>query len=625
MKKDISKEIKEKRKKLEEVKIELKKKFFGIDDVIDKFISSIESWYFFPELRSKPLVVNLWGITGVGKTALVRAFVELINFEKCYCELSVANTDTYYLSSVLEDSGITYDSQAIVLIDEFQRLKTLNEKEEEIEAGELADLWTFLSDGSFPIPFNMSQRLDNLSDELKERKDIEKHKESIKMKQIDIYLTRRIFYALKECGIEITFDTFKDMTYKEATQFLEVAKQRSDTFKAKSFSKLLVIISGNLDEAFTFSKDVSDADTDPDVMSELSDDIKLTNIKQALTRRFRPEQIARLGNIHIIYPVLGKDAYNKLIDKEIDRIVTNYKAKTGIEFKIDKTLKDAIFANGVFPNQGVRPLFSTISMLLENPISFFATQAIEHGNYFLVLCYDKDNYQIYAELKDDYEKYTVKMTLDEIRDRESPNNELLFAAHEAGHAVIQALLFKIAPRQLLIKTSMVGTGGFCSTHPNKSNSKVQLLNEICVLLGGRAAEKFAFGENMMTAGASSDIRKATSDAILFNDFYGMNKVIGLYDGLDGFKWEQERQDEAKAILEEQLDKAYDLLKTNKNFFIEVTEALNKAGKLEPKEFQEIASKYGVEVKIMDLKDCIEENYTSMWDDFKKRSKFSIFK
>jgi len=109
MNKKLQNELKQKREKLEYVKAELKKRFFGIDEVIDKFISSIESWYFFPDLRTKPLVVNLWGITGVGKTALVRSFVELIGFGRKYCELTVSNSDTYYLSSVLEDAGITFD------------------------------------------------------------------------------------------------------------------------------------------------------------------------------------------------------------------------------------------------------------------------------------------------------------------------------------------------------------------------------------------------------------------------------------------------------------------------------------------------------------------------------------
>ena len=618
MNKKLQNELKQKREKLEYVKAELKKRFFGIDEVIDKFISSIESWYFFPDLRTKPLVVNLWGITGVGKTALVRSFVELIGFGRKYCELTVSNSDTYYLSSVLEDAGITFDDQAILMIDEFQRLKSLNEKGEEIEASDLNDLWTFLSDGSFPVPFNLSERLDNLADDL----DVRDKKDPV-----DVYLLRRVFFALRAACIDVRMEQLKTMKKNEIASFLAAAKDKAESYKSKQFSKVLVIVSGNLDEAFSFSKDVSDADTDPDLMSDISDDIKLTNIKHALTARFRPEQISRLGNIHIIYPVLSREAYNKLISRECERVTHSFLDKTGVQVFIDESLKEALFTNGVFPNQGVRPLFSSISMLLENPMSFFVTQAIERGASSILLKYDKDSYRIYVESESneqEYAKYDVKMTLDEIRDNTTKNNELLYSVHEAGHAVTQALLFGIAPHQLTVKSSWTGTGGFCFSHGHKSNSKEQLLDDICVTMGGRAAELLAFGETKTTLGASEDIQKATIEAISICDFYGMNGTTGRWDDNGFFTRTEERDYNAHMIIEEQLNRAKTLLKNNKKFLIAIADALNEKGKLLPAEFKEIADKNGVELKVVGLKDCLEEDYTSMWNNFKKKAKKFLF-
>ena len=56
-----------KRAVLEQVKTQLKQEFFGLDTIIDKVIDSMSAWYIFPELITRPVIINLWGLTGVGK------------------------------------------------------------------------------------------------------------------------------------------------------------------------------------------------------------------------------------------------------------------------------------------------------------------------------------------------------------------------------------------------------------------------------------------------------------------------------------------------------------------------------------------------------------------------------
>ena len=65
------KEINAKQILLENAGKILKGEFVGIDIVIDKVIDSLNTWFLFPELQDKPVVINLWGMTGVGKTALI--------------------------------------------------------------------------------------------------------------------------------------------------------------------------------------------------------------------------------------------------------------------------------------------------------------------------------------------------------------------------------------------------------------------------------------------------------------------------------------------------------------------------------------------------------------------------
>jgi hypothetical protein len=71
--------ISERNKKLEQARDELKEKFVGIDAVIDELIDAIRIWFLMPEVLSRPVIINLWGMTGVGKTDLVRRLVRAID------------------------------------------------------------------------------------------------------------------------------------------------------------------------------------------------------------------------------------------------------------------------------------------------------------------------------------------------------------------------------------------------------------------------------------------------------------------------------------------------------------------------------------------------------------------
>ena len=59
--------IRQKRAILESAKNNLKKKFIGLDSIIDEMISNIEVWFTIPELLTSPTIVCLWGLTGTGK------------------------------------------------------------------------------------------------------------------------------------------------------------------------------------------------------------------------------------------------------------------------------------------------------------------------------------------------------------------------------------------------------------------------------------------------------------------------------------------------------------------------------------------------------------------------------
>ncbi|HOX14372.1 MAG TPA: cell division protein FtsH, partial [Spirochaetales bacterium] len=107
----------------------------------------------------------------------------------------------------------------------------------------------------------------------------------------------------------------------------------------------------------------------------------------------------------------------------------------------------------------------------------------------------------------------------------NPEERKAIAYHEAGHALVAAFTEGSDPVQ---KVSIVPRGfgalGFTLQMPTEDRYVVtegQLLGQIDVLMGGRAAEEIVFGR--ISTGAASDITKATDIARRMITDYGMSE------------------------------------------------------------------------------------------------------
>jgi len=603
-------ELIEKEKVLENARIELKKKFFGIDKVIDQFIDAISSWYLYPDLRTKPLIVNLWGITGVGKTDLVRSFVKLIQMSDNYCEIQSDSTDAYYLKDAIVESEFD-DDMGVVFIDEFQKLKTIDEDNHEIlekNSSTAIDLWTFLSDGTFPVDYSLKSRIRNMIDDLERSKDIKK-----KTSDLSDYTLSKIRSLFFMTGIDKIYNINKI----KPAQVLSIIKgidKKMEVYENKVYNKVLVIIGANLDEAFDIYKEGYDNDTDADIYNELTNDIKVSRIKQALSKRFRQEQIARLGNIHIIYPVLSKQANKDLIKHVIDTTSERIKEQTGVTFIATQNLLDAIYKYGVYPVQGVRPIFSTVALFFENPIANFLIQKIKDNDGCKKITLDYRDHTVIG-MVDKVEKYTfgISRTLESIKKDKTEDLKTIHSVHESGHAVAQAVLFNVAPRQLVSSVSQPNMGGFCTVYP-LLGTKEQYEKKICIALAGRVAEELIFGEDKITSGASSDLKHATADILDYVTMYAMSDFIGVYDDDYYMSRPKEKDDLCEHYLKKLYDRTVKLIEGNKKFLLDVSDELIAHTKVEPDKFIEIASKYGYETTVKSFDEDIEDSFA---DDYKK--------
>ncbi|NMM65326.1 ATP-dependent zinc metalloprotease FtsH [Clostridium sp. P21] len=103
------------------------------------------------------------------------------------------------------------------------------------------------------------------------------------------------------------------------------------------------------------------------------------------------------------------------------------------------------------------------------------------------------------------------------------------AFHEVGHALVAALLKNTDPvHKITIVPRTMGALGYTMQLPEEEKyltTKEELTDQICVMLGGRAAEEIEF--NTMSTGASNDIERATSSARSMVTMYGMSERFDM--------------------------------------------------------------------------------------------------
>ncbi len=129
----------------------------------------------------------------------------------------------------------------------------------------------------------------------------------------------------------------------------------------------------------------------------------------------------------------------------------------------------------------------------------------------------------------DIEEATTKVIagMPKKRNNMKPEERKKTAYHEAGHAIISHVLPNLDPvRQISIIPSGRALGYTMSTPDDDKYSvyKNELKDRICMLLGGRVAEKIIFDD--ISGGASNDIEKATSIAKNMVMKYGMSDELG---------------------------------------------------------------------------------------------------
>jgi cell division protease FtsH len=146
----------------------------------------------------------------------------------------------------------------------------------------------------------------------------------------------------------------------------------------------------------------------------------------------------------------------------------------------------------------------------------------------------------------------------------APHEKSIIAYHEAGHAVCGWFLEHAYP---LLKVTIVPRGtaalGYAQYTPTEQYlyNTDQLMDQICMTLGGRAAEEIFFGK--ISTGAANDLQQITRIAYSMVTAYGMNKRVGnvsFYDPSQENTFTKPFSEETGKLIDEEvrsiIDEAY---------------------------------------------------------------------
>lgn len=168
----------------------------------------------------------------------------------------------------------------------------------------------------------------------------------------------------------------------------------------------------------------------------------------------------------------------------------------------------------------------------------------------------------------------------------SPDEKKIVAYHEAGHAVAGWYLEHADP---LVKVSIVPRGiaalGYAQYLPKEQflYQTEQLIDSMCMALGGRAAEELTFKK--ISTGALSDLERVTKMAYSIVTVYGMNDKIGNLSFYDSKQSEysftkpyseatsQLIDQEVKKIIEDAYQRTLKLLKEKKDDLEKIAQEL----------------------------------------------------
>ncbi len=192
----------------------------------------------------------------------------------------------------------------------------------------------------------------------------------------------------------------------------------------------------------------------------------------------------------------------------------------------------------------------------------------------------------------------------------SEKRKTLVAYHEAGHALVGALMPDYDPVQKISIIPRGRAGGLTWFTPSEDRmesglySRSYLQNQMAVALGGRIAEEIIFGEEEVTTGASNDLQQVARVARQMVMRFGMSEKLGpvalgrqqgnMFLGRD-IASERDFSEETAAVIDDEVSqlvaeayrRAKDVLISNKHVLDKLANMLVDKETVDSEELQDL--------------------------------------
>lgn len=625
------KEPSERRERLKAALTILKEKFVGIDEQIESIVDRVTFWYVHPDKVNRPLVVNLWGPTGVGKTDVVRDLKSILGFDDMYVEQVFSNHESS--SDLVVDiqehcMDMTLGRPGIMAFDEFQRYQTKGNDGSPIRGLGYKDVWQILSDGvvvdNIPVEnlhslcesfgytpglgFRLSDSTGSIQEMLDEMsgksdpvnrmmeylpkdrevngefseedadslygkvaaEDAEKNIYRLQMTKLSTdpvikktmgkhfkfadpdhmyYLTsyyradvgriadlaedtRKVSKFLINKGYE--HDGTLEGILEATSELLEGTNSMNVTYE-NDFRKTLIFVIGNLDNVYREALFTSSPSVPADTYREWCDSISIFDVKEELSDLFFPEQVARLGNTHIIYPTLGEEHFKEIIRKNLHDQVMSTVDGVFTVVDIESSVYHYVYRNGVYPIQGVRPVFSSISDTC-NAILSALYQA--EPTKPVAISYNTEDGLLEIDTVDPGESYVYPL----VGDRDRVANKIRGlrdyavsqSIHEMGHAAAHYNYFGTKPTCCYLEENQATTIISVDYALNFEASWAQVV----IALAGYAAVEASYFDMDANSGHQSDLRTATESILVMIREHGW--LMRVLDKVGASWWKKRK-------------------------------------------------------------------------------------
>ncbi len=200
----------------------------------------------------------------------------------------------------------------------------------------------------------------------------------------------------------------------------------------------------------------------------------------------------------------------------------------------------------------------------------------------------------------------------------SEKRKRLVAYHEAGHAVVGAVMPDYDPVQKISIIPRGQAGGLTFFTPSEERmesglySRSYLQNQMAVALGGRVAEEIIYGEDEVTTGASNDLKQVAQVARQMVTKFGMSDKLGpvalgrsqggMFLGRDIASERDFSEDtaatidsEVSVLVEIAYKRAKKALTDNRVVLEELTAMLMESETVDSNEFQDLLIRHEVKV------------------------------